>query len=201
VGVHKAFPQRSRSFEKDLNLKGLKIYPKFQGVKLDSPELNPIFRKASDLNIPILTHSDLYIYCYSGSPQTRVEGIDDTACNTSRLFRSGLLDDLPNLKIIAAHLGGGIVFYKDFWYMKEPKYQRIFSQMYFDIAPAEFYSESMLKAAISIVGADRIMFGTDYSIFGLEGVKRCLQHAKNYNIPEDQKEKILRSNAMKVLDL
>jgi predicted TIM-barrel fold metal-dependent hydrolase len=186
---------------KDLGLEGLKIYPKFQGVRLDSTELKPVFCKASQLNIPILTHSDLYIYSYTGSPHSKIEGIDDTACNTSRLFSSGLLDDLPNLKIIAAHLGGGIVFYRDFWYMKEPKYQRIFDQMYFDIAPAEFYSERMLKAAISMVGADRIMFGTDYSLFGLDGVKRCVEQAKSYDIPDDQKEKILRTNAIKLLNL
>jgi len=183
---------------KDLGLKGLKMYPKWQGVTLDADKLKPVYQKASELGIPILTHSESYIHCYTGYG---LKEVDDTACNIGRLFFSGILKDFPNLKIIAAHLGGGIVFFRDSFWLRKPEFQRVFNQLYYDIAPAEFYSERTLRMAIEMVGPDRIMFGTDYPLFGLESVKRCIEHVKAYDLPEDLKEKILAGNAMKLLKL
>jgi predicted TIM-barrel fold metal-dependent hydrolase len=206
----KSVPELDRAI-KDLGLKGLKIYPKFQGVTLDSRKMIPVYKKAEKLGIPILTHSDSYTGSYTGYG---LKEVDNTACNTARLFTSGILKDTPNLKIILAHLGGGIMFYKDHLYAMsrflqkpgeenlEAYYDRLFNQLYYDLAPAHWYSEKTVQMAIDIVGEDRIFFATDFPLVqGLEGVKRSIAHVKSFNLPESIKEKILGLNAKKFFNL
>lgn len=211
-----AYPEESvRELDravKDLGLKGLKIYPKYQGVKLDSEEMRPVYKKAEELGIPILTHSDSYTASYTGYG---LKEIDNTACNTGRLFRSGILSDTPKLKMILAHLGGGIMFDKDFlyalsrWLAKpdeenpEVYFDRLFNQLYYDLAPANWYSEKTVRMAIDLVGEDRIFFGTDFPVpeEGLNGVKRSIEHVKSFNLPESVKKKILGENAKRFLNL
>lgn len=214
--VSLAYPEESvRELDraiKDLGLKGLKIYPKYQGVNLDSEEMRPVYKKTEELGIPILTHSDSYTASYTGYG---LKEIDNTACNTSRLFRSGILKDTPKLKMILAHLGGGIMFDKDFlyalsrWLAKpgeenpEVYFDRLFNQLYYDLAPADWYSEKTVRMAIDLVGEDRIFFGTDFPVprEGLNGVKRSIEHVRSFNLPESVKEKILGENAKRFLNL
>ncbi len=198
---------------KDLGMKGLKIYPKYQGVTLDSEEMRPIYREAERLGIPILTHSDGYSESYT---RLGLKDVDNTACNTARLFKSGILKDTPKLKMILAHLGGGIMFSKDMLYAltrwlakpgeeRPDKYfDRLFlDQLYYDLAPANWFSEKTVKMAIDLVGEDHILFATDFPVPGenLDGVKRSINNVKSFNLSESAKAKILGGNARRLLGL
>lgn len=198
---------------KDLGMRGLKIYPKYQGVALDSEEMRPVYKKAEQLGIPILTHSDSYTESYTGSG---LKEVDNTACNTARLFKSGILKDTPNLKMILAHLGGGVMFGKDMLYAltrwlarpgeesPDRYFDRLFrDQFYYDLAPANWFSEKTVKMAIDLVGEDRIFFATDFPVprEDLEGVKRSIENVKSFDLSESTKEKILGENAKRLLTL
>jgi len=194
---------------KDLELRGLKIYPKFQGVALDSEKMQPLYKEAERLGIPVLTHSDRYTGSYTGSSHMRE--IDNTACNTARLFRSSILESTPRLTMILAHLGGGIMFYKDDLYAMsrtfgesdETQYfDRLFDQFYYDLAPANWWSERIVQMAIDIVGEDRLLFGTDFPLpDAMREVEKCIKHVAAFNLPESTKRKILGENAKRLLNL
>jgi predicted TIM-barrel fold metal-dependent hydrolase len=142
--------------------------------------------------------------------------IDNTSCNPARLFRSAILKDTPRLKVILAHLGGGIMFDKDHLYAiaryraryrgepsLEPYYDRLFSeQLYYDLAPVNWYSLKTLEMAINVVGADRFLFATDYPMLGgLTGVEECIRHLDSLALPELVKDKIRCKNARRLLKL
>jgi predicted TIM-barrel fold metal-dependent hydrolase len=210
-----AFPEESvpelERAVRELGLRGLKIYPKFQQVTLDSECMRPIYRKAEELGIPILTHSDSITSSYTGFG---FKEVDNTSCNPARLFRSGILKDTPKLKIILAHLGGGVMFDKDHLYAiaryraqvrgepsLESYFDHLFSeQLYYDLAPVNWYSQETLEMAISVVGADRFLFATDYPMLrGLPGVEECIRHLDSLALPESTKDKIRYENARKLL--
>jgi predicted TIM-barrel fold metal-dependent hydrolase len=197
---------------RDLGLKGLKIYPKYQGTTLDDEKMRPVYEKAEELEVPVLTHSDSYTTSYTGSVLSE---IDNTACNTARLFRSNILRNLPKLKMILAHIGGGIVFYRDhlkamarFLRKTEDEdpgryFDQIFSQLYYDISPANWYSENTIRTAISSVGEDRLLFGTDFPVprEGMDGVREGIEKVRGFDMPDEVKEKILGQNAKKLFKI
>ena len=61
--------------------------------------------------------------------------LDFTYDNLIRLFDSGILADFPNLKIIGAHVAGGLFYFTDYILAKNPEYARLFKQIYVDVTP------------------------------------------------------------------
>lgn len=66
----------------------------------------------------------------------------------------------PELDLICAHLGGGLPFYAHM-----PEIQRLCRRLWFDTAAAPFlYSPAAYRAVIDLVGADRLLYGSDYPL-------------------------------------
>ncbi len=99
---------------KDLGALGVQIFTNVAGRALDNPEYFPIFQAAHDLNVPMWMHpartaalpdytdeerSQYEIWWTLGWPY-------ETAVAQARMVFSGMMDKLPNLKIITHHLGG-----------------------------------------------------------------------------------------------
>ncbi|MFC1857933.1 amidohydrolase family protein [Thermodesulfobacteriota bacterium] len=126
-------------------LKGIKLHPG-TGYFPDEKELFKFFEKISSLNAPILIHSGMWI------------GINKT-CDP--IHFDNILLNLPNLKIIAAHLGRGwqnVLFemgahrpnlFTDFcgW--------QVVSQQHYDI-----FCQN-LRFALNAFGPERVLFGSD----------------------------------------
>ena len=95
--------------------------------------------------------------------------VDTTRCIADVIF-SGLLDDVPGLKICFAHAGGAAPYLLGRWdhgYLKRPRAREhigrlpseYFKKLYFDgIA----HSEHALRFLIDLVGPEHVMIGTDY---------------------------------------
>ena len=68
----------------------------------------------------------------------------------------------PALKIILAHLGGGICFYE-----LMPEIRKAFSLVYYDLAAAPFlYSDDLYRFAAAFL-PDKVLFGSDYPLLTL----------------------------------
>ena len=66
----------------------------------------------------------------------------------------------PELDLICAHLGGGLPFYAHM-----PEIQRLCRRLWFDTAAAPLlYGPSAYRAVIDLVGADRLLYGSDYPL-------------------------------------
>ena len=98
----------------------------------------------------------------------------------------------PELAIVCSHWGGGLPFYA-----LMPEVKRAISNVYFDTAASPLlYSPRIYEQAVQLVGADKILFGSDYPLLQQE---RCLKEIESCNLPEDSRNLILAGNARRLL--
>lgn len=98
---------------KELGLQGAQIGANIAGRDLDDPALFPVFEKAAELGASFLIHPSVRrsplgrIERFSGYHLWNVVGNPlDTTIAIARVLYSGLLERLPNLKLIFSHAGG-----------------------------------------------------------------------------------------------
>jgi predicted TIM-barrel fold metal-dependent hydrolase len=98
----------------------------------------------------------------------------------------------PELKLVAAHWGGGLPFY----YLM-PELGPSLPNLYFDSAATEFlYDSRVYSAALEAAGPERSMFGSDFPLVAQD---RALSHARAAGL--DTSEPYFGSTAAKVYNL
>ena len=144
---------------------------------LDHPSLEPLWAELARLGIPVFMHP-------TSAEQTPrwdeftlkivLNWPNETALAVSRLIFAGTLERHPGLNLILAHGGGTLPFLRgrlDLAY-DAPKYElnadcraniskppsKYLEQLYFDTVVT---SSESLHFLIDLVGADRVVFGTD----------------------------------------
>jgi predicted TIM-barrel fold metal-dependent hydrolase len=97
----------------ELGFKGFQIFSNISNKLLDSSDFIPVLKRIGTLGVPIHLHPAI--------PLNRI-GLDlpsqflplgfpyDTSLNALRLIQRGLFDEVPNLKLIVAHVGGVIPY-------------------------------------------------------------------------------------------
>ena len=151
------------------------LYPHVDGKMLvDTPEMDPIFAKISELNLPIFLHG-------AGTAQDpSLARLEDGGAGVAyavlsdgevaecclRMIASGLFDRYPNLKIVIRSSGGGIplLLHRFFWKHKGPDGERRYSEIFLehfliDCASSDARTLSFL---IDKMGEDNMVFGSDY---------------------------------------
>jgi len=98
----------------------------------------------------------------------------------------------PDLPIVCAHWGGGLPFYD-----LMPEVREAMENVYFDTAASPFlYRPEIYRQVSRLVGADRILFGSDYPLMP-QG--RLLDEIDSAGLQEDEKNMILSGNARRLL--
>src|ERR1043166_911519 len=96
----------------ELGFPGVVIASELQGLPLDAEQLRPFWRAAADLGLYIFIHPLPRVISWAhmdADDLGRMLGWEfSLMVATVRLINSGLLDDLPTLKIQLSHFGGGI---------------------------------------------------------------------------------------------
>ena len=151
------------------------LYPHVDGEMLvDTPAMEPIFAKISELDLPIFLHG-------AGTAQDpTLARLEDGGAGVAyavlsdgevaecclRMIASGLFDRHPNLRIVIRSSGGGIplLLHRFFWKHKGPqgekRYSEIFLEHFFiDCASSDARTLAFL---IDKLGDDNIVFGSDY---------------------------------------
>jgi predicted TIM-barrel fold metal-dependent hydrolase len=99
----------------ELGFPGIVIASEVQGQPLDAPSLRPFWRAAADLGLYVFIHPppQMIGWAYMDADDLwRMLGWEfSLMVATVRLINSGLLDELPSLKIHVSHFGGGIARY------------------------------------------------------------------------------------------
>ena len=94
----------------------------------------------------------------------------------------------PALKIILAHLGGGICFYE-----LMPEVRKAFSLVYYDLAASPFlYSDDLYRFAAAFL-PDKVLFGSDYPLLTLSRYKPRID-----GLGDEVKEKFLWGNGRRL---
>lgn len=105
-----------------------------------------------------------------------------------------LITSFPDLTLVCSHWGGGLPFYA-----LMPEVKEAISNVFFDTAASPFlYRPQIYNQVIQLVGADKILFGSDYPLLA---PSRLLKEINSLDLPSETKHLILAGNAQKLLGL
>ncbi len=104
------------------------------------------------------------------------------------------ITSFPELTIVCAHWGGGLPFYA-----LMPEVKKAMANVFFDTAASPLlYTPEIYNQVIQLVGADKILFGSDYPLLA-QG--RLLKEIKALNLPKETEDLILSGNARRLLGI
>jgi predicted TIM-barrel fold metal-dependent hydrolase len=223
-----AFEELERAM--DLGLKGVAISPQNDGHALDAKEMWPFYEKMARWHVPVFIHITNTPVGYDALQANFHMNFTlsrelDLIANTVRLILGGVLSDFPDLKLVIAHMGGGVAalldrtenfietFQEKFWTdaggippFGEPyveNFREQFKKLYFDIAGCGGQVNTV-KIALTSISPDRLVFGTDWPYEfrnNPEGIKKYIEDIRQLAIPPDSIDNILGNTAAKLLGI
>jgi 2,3-dihydroxybenzoate decarboxylase len=185
-------------------------------VYLDDPRYAGFWAECAKLDVPFYLHPRNPLpsasQIYDGHPwlmgPTWAFG-QETAVHALRLMASGLFDRHPTLRIILGHLGEGLPYsiwrcdHRNAWTKAPPSYPakrklaQYLQENFYLTTSGNFRTQTLIDAMLE-VGADRIMFSTDWPF---ENVDHAALWFDACPIAEDDRKKIGRSNAERLFKL
>jgi predicted TIM-barrel fold metal-dependent hydrolase len=149
----------------------------------DPAELLPVIEVIREHSLILLTHASEPVgHQYAGKGKITPD----------LLFV--LITEYPDITYVLAHWGGGLPFYA-----LMPEVKEVMRNVYFDSAASPFlYVADIYRRVSELVGADKILFGTDYPLLR-QG--RLLREIDSLNLPPETKEQILAGNARRLLGI
>ena len=169
----------------EAGLRGIgELHPDTQGIDITDPAtMAPVMDLASERSLPVLVHcSEPAGHKYPGKGATTPDKVWQ------------LIKNFPDNVIICAHWGGGLPFYS-----LMPEVGAALSNVYFDSAASPFlYRVDIYPTVVSLVGAERILFATDYPLMP---PSRPLAEVSGPPLAEDDRRMILGENAARLLGL
>jgi aminocarboxymuconate-semialdehyde decarboxylase len=190
-------------------IRGIYMATAVRDRELSDRSFFPLYERAADLGLPLFLHpmminnerlKQYYLINLLGNPF-------DTAIAAAHLIFGGVLDAFPRLEVSLPHAGGALPILRGrldrgFEIRGECKviarapseYLRRFT--YDTIA----YSEPIMDYLVGLVGADRIMMGSDYCFdIALNDPVAVVNGMKSLN--EAQRRQVLWGNAARLLRL
>ncbi len=188
-----------------LNFRGVQIFTNMNGELPDAARLSPLYARMAELDLPIWTHPwDL------PGGITESQGIKDpvithglrwpydTSVAMVRLFKAGIFDRHPNIKLITHHCGGMVPFFAG--RLRVPDLRHFYADT------AVFGGTASLMCGYAFFGADHLLFGSDMPLGASRQGKlgftaETIESVEGMDIPPADKVKILEDNARTLLKL
>lgn len=182
----------------------------------DLPRYRPFWAEVTKLDVPFYLHprnplpQDARIYAdhpWLLGPTWAFA--QETAVHALRLMASGLFDDYPSLRIVLGHLGEGIpsmlwrIDNRNAWVELPPTYPAkrkladYFVENFFLTTSGNFRTQTLIDAILE-VGAERVMFSTDWPF---ENIDHAADWFDKAPISENDRLKIGRTNALSLFKL
>jgi aminocarboxymuconate-semialdehyde decarboxylase len=196
---------------KSLGLKGLEIGNAVGDKSLDDSFFAPFFDAVQQLDMLLFVHP-LEGGLDADDPLAPILGnvlqfTFRTTMMVERMILKGMFEKYPNLRLCLSH-GGGLLAFNiwrlDHSYGLRPELKKIIpikpsaylKKIYFD---SIVHSVTALQYLVSVVGADRVVIGTDYpmGMGDFESVKKVTQ----LDLPAAERELILGGNAARALKI
>ncbi|GKT08095.1 amidohydrolase family protein [Desulforhabdus sp. TSK] len=168
-------------------LKGLKLHPRLQKMNDSHADLVvELTRLAADLNIPVLM--DAFFYGAAGY------GLD-----VLRLI-ARLSQDVPQARIIIAHLGGFKVLEATLMAKENPNlYMDLsFSPLYFEGSSVE----QDIAFAMKKLGPDRLLFGSDFPHMDMaKSIAKVRELMERVGFNDAEQARVMGENARELLGI
>ncbi len=160
-------------------IKGIKFHPEYQYFYVDDFKLYPMYEALAASGIVVVFHT----------------GKDPGPFSCDHALPMAIRQvhrDFPKLKMVAAHMGG--------WMVWDQVEEVLVSQdIYFDTSA--IYKLMAPETFVKLChkhGTDKILFGTDSPWYD-QG--ECIEWIRKTTLTDDEKEAILGANAERLLDL
>ncbi len=104
------------------------------------------------------------------------------------------IESFPDIPVVSAHWGGGLPFYA-----LMPEVRAALENCYFDTAASPFlYRPEIYRRVIDLVGAAKILFGSDYPVMP---PGRILDEINAAGLTREEKDAVLAGNARRLLGI
>ena len=168
------------------------LNPAGQQFNLDDPNWLAIAEAAEEMHVPLLLHFNETVgHEYPGKGRVPIED----------LYR--FIVRFPGLKLILAHWGGGLPYFE-----LMPEVQQACQNVYYDTAASPLlYRPAVLPITVQLVGASRILFGTDFPLICFPEeqqepeFERFLRYVSESGLEPSQLDAILGGNAASLFHL
>jgi len=194
-------------------LRGLIIPTTAGGIPLDDPLFEPFFARAEQLGLVLFMHPTTAV----ASDRFGMYGIHvlvgfpfETTLAITRMIFNGVLERHPNLKLVLAHGGGNLVFLRgrldSAWeatgWEADPYFRQHITQrpsayldrLYYDTCAL---SERSNRFVVETMGADRVVFGSDYP-FDIGDPEGRRSVPVDDTLPPLDREKVYSGNAIRL---
>ena len=166
-------------------LKGVgELHPDTQDFDItDRSRLATVMDTAKELGLPVVVHASEPVgHRYPGKGETTPD----------RLYR--FIENFPDNIIICAHWGGGLPFYA-----LMPEVPEVLRNTFFDTAASPLlYLPDVFDAVAGLVGAGKILFGTDYPLIPHQ---RLVRQVEQSHLDAPARQAILGGNAARLLGI
>jgi len=174
--------------------KGVKLMPTLQFFHPHDKALDGIYRQAAERELIVLLHTGCDPGAWEYQPLSE-------CANPAHLDR--VAKKYPDLTIIAAHMGAYSQRRPGIWFEEMMRVMERNSNVYADISALGkgviFGKRQLLPKAIARVGAERILFGSDYPAVYRYPISVAARTIDEADIPG--KELIMGGNAARILGL
>ena len=196
---------------KSMGLKGLEIGNAVGDRPLDDASFEAFFDAAQELDMLLFVHP-LEGGLDADDPLSPILGnvvqfTFRTTMMLERMILKGMFEKYPNLRLCLSH-GGGLLAFNiwrlDHSYSLRPELKKIvrdkpslyLKKVYFDTI---VHSIAALQYLVKVVGADRIVIGTDYpmAMGDFDSVQKVMQ----LELPAVERDLILGGNAAQALNI
>lgn len=194
----------------ELKMNGVILLSNIGGKPLTSPEYRPFFKEANRMRLCILLHPMLPANAdpfreYVLGPI--VGFMFDTTLAVARMCFDGMLRDFPDIRWIAAHLGGAVPYlmermdngWRDFPECRtkiDELPSTYLKRLYYDTVN---FNPHMLMMVRDMIGADHMVMGSDYPHL-LGSIDRAVSSIENLSIPRSEKQQIFEGTALSILN-
>ena len=225
-------PDAARELERafDNGANGVQIYSNIAGRPLDEPEFFGIFETCARRGKPILIHPcrGQEMTDYKNEDKSKYEiwwtfgWPYETSAAMARIVFSGMMDKLPELKIVAHHLGAMVPYFEgrvgpgwdqlgkrtsdeDYAVVLKGLKKRpfdYFKDFYADTAT--FGSRPATECGLAFYGQDKVLFASDCPFDPERGpgyIRETIDVLEAIDMPQEMREKIAYKNAQDLFGL
>lgn len=194
---------------KDMGAIGVCTLTNILGTALTEPQYRAIWRECAAMQLPVFIHPTTPFTDGMGLADfglgNTIGFTSDTSLCFAKFILEGVLDELPNLNLIACHGGGAFPYLAARF---DIMWERTVSARKNQAPPSTYlnrlwydsivYDQQTLDFLVERVGPDRVLYGSDYP-FSIGDMKGVL--ARVDTLPAQQRDAIRSGNAERLFDL
>jgi predicted TIM-barrel fold metal-dependent hydrolase len=192
-----------------LDFRGILLYSNLDGRWPDEPQFRPLFRRAQEMNIPVLLHP-AYPMIFDATSGYDLWGsiglMTDSSIALARIILAGILDEFPRLKLVCPHVGGTVpyligrmdhqamVLKRGAEHIRRPPSEYL-RQIWLDaVSPIP----QAIRYGYDFVGPDRMLYASDHPWVDPQLIAQCIDKLK---LPAADERKMYADNARKLFQL